>query len=142
MVEWGVDVSFEVCGLLGWFEVELLSWCLWLLQCSLGKLGVWLGKIIGWIYCVMLKVKGVCMFGGVEYFGVDDEGLCICVDGSEQLLLVDYVVICVGQELNCMLQVELQVVGINVQLIGGVDVVVELDVKCVIDQGSWVVVVF
>ena len=31
------------------------------------------------------------MLGGVEYLGVDDAGLRIRVDGSEQLLPVDHV---------------------------------------------------
>lgn len=89
----------------------------------------------------MFKVKGVILFGGVEYLGVDDVGLCVCVGDQEQILLVDYVVICVGQELWCDLYVVLVVVGVQVYLIGGVDVVVELDVKCVICQGSELVVV-
>ncbi|WMR46382.1 hypothetical protein RDM62_04120, partial [Stenotrophomonas maltophilia] len=74
--------------------------------------------------------------GGVEYLGVDDEGLRIRVEGSEQLLPVDHVVICAGQEPNRALQAELQAAGINAQLIGGADVAAELDAKRAIDQGS------
>ena len=58
----------------------------------------------------------------VEYLGVDDAGLRIRVDGSEQLLPVDHVVICAGQEPNRALQAELQAAGISAQLIGGADV--------------------
>ena len=76
------------------------------------------------------------MLGGVEYLGVDDAGLRIRVDGSEQLLPVDHVVICAGQEPNRALQAELQAAGISAQLIGGADVAAELDAKRAIDQGS------
>ena len=101
-----------------------------------GKPGARLGKTTGWIHRATLKAKGVRMLGGVEYLGVDDEGLRIRVDGSEQLLPVDHVVICAGQEPNRTLQAELQAVGINAQLIGGADVAAELDAKRAIDQGS------
>jgi 2,4-dienoyl-CoA reductase (NADPH2) len=109
---------------------------LWLLQRSPGKPGARLGKTTGWIHRATLKAKGVRMLGGVEYLGVDDAGLRIRVDGSEQLLPVDHVVICAGQEPNRALQAELQAAGISAQLIGGADVAAELDAKRAIDQGS------
>jgi 2,4-dienoyl-CoA reductase (NADPH2) len=101
-----------------------------------GKPGARLGKTTGWIHRATLKAKGVRMLGGVEYLGVDDAGLRIRVDGSEQLLPVDHVVICAGQEPNRALQAELQAAGISAQLIGGADVAAELDAKRAIDQGS------
>ena len=70
----------------------------WLLQRSPGKPGARLGKTTGWIHRATLKAKRVRMLGGVEYLGVDDEGLHIRVDGSDQTLPVDHVVICAGQE--------------------------------------------
>lgn len=83
------------------------------------------------------------MVNVVEYFGIDDVGLYICVvEGELQVLLVDIVIVCVGQDLLCELQDGLLVVGQSVYLIGGVDVVVELDVKCVINQGLCLVVEF
>ena len=56
----------------------------WLLQRTTGKPGARLGKTTGWIHRATLKAKGVKMLGGVEYLGVDDAGLHIRVDGSEQ----------------------------------------------------------
>ncbi|HHA2562472.1 TPA: FAD-dependent oxidoreductase [Stenotrophomonas maltophilia] len=136
MAEWGVDSTFEARGSLARPQPEASPRRLWLLQRSPGKPGARLGKTTGWIHRARLKAKGVRMLGGVEYLGVDDEGLRIRVEGSEQLLPVDHVVICAGQEPNRALQAELQAAGINAQLIGGADVAAELDAKRAIDQGS------
>ncbi len=136
MAEWGVDRHFEARGALASPQVEASPRRLWLLQRSAGKPGARLGKTTGWIHRATLKAKGVRMLGGVEYLGVDDDGLRIRVDGSEQLLPVDHVVVCAGQEPNRALQAELQAAGIAAQLIGGADVAAELDAKRAIDQGS------
>src|SRR3546814_19706617 len=61
----------------------------WLLQRSGGRPGARLGKTTGWVHRAPLKAKGVKMLGGVEYLGVDDDGLRVRVDGSEQMLAVD-----------------------------------------------------
>ncbi len=136
MAEWGVDATFEARGALARPAVEASPRRLWLLQRSAGKPGARLGKTTGWIHRATLKAKGVRMLGGVEYLGVDDAGLRIRVDGSEQLLPVDHVVICAGQEPQRALQAELQAAGIASHLIGGADVAAELDAKRAIDQGS------
>ncbi len=38
------------------------------------------------------------MLGGVEYVKIDDLGLHIRVGGEEQILDVDHVILCAGQE--------------------------------------------
>ena len=76
------------------------------------------------------------MLGGVEYLGVDDAGLRIRIGGAEQLLPVDHVVICAGQEPRRDLQASLLAAGLKPHLIGGADVAAELDAKRAIDQGS------
>ena len=76
------------------------------------------------------------MLGGVEYLGVDDAGLRIRVDGAEQLLSVDHVVICAGQEPRRDLHAALMAAGKAAHLIGGADVAAELDAKRAIAQGS------
>ena len=76
------------------------------------------------------------MLGGVEYLGVDDAGLRIRVEGVEQVLPVDHVVICAGQEPRRDLQASLLAAGLTPHLIGGADVAAELDAKRAIDQGS------
>ena len=73
---------------------------------------------------------------GVTYEGVDDGGLRISTAGSPQLLEVDHVIICAGQEPLRTLQAELEAAGRGVHLIGGADVAAELDAKRAIDQGA------
>ena len=136
MAEWGVDPSFEARGALARPVIVPSPRKLWLLQRSAGRPGAKLGKTTGWIHRATLKAKGVTQLGGVEYLGVDDAGLHIRVEGVEQLLDVDHVVICAGQESNRSLHAELAAAGISAQLIGGADVAAELDAKRAIDQGS------
>lgn len=83
-----------------------------------------------------LKNLGVCMVGGVNYECISDEGLFVSYGEKCEVvewLLVDFIVLCVGQELLCELVGLLQVGGVKVYVIGGVDEVFEFDVKCVIN---------
>ncbi len=136
MAEWGVDPTFEARGSLVKPQPEPPAREVWLLQRSPGKPGARLGKTSGWVHRATLKAKQVKMLGGVEYLGVDDTGLRIKVDGAEQLLPVDHVVVCAGQEPRRDLQAALVAVGKSPHLIGGADVAAELDAKRAIDQGS------
>ena len=136
MAEWGVDASFETRGSLVRPRPEPPAREIWLLQRSAGKPGARLGKTSGWVHRATLKAKQVKMLGGVEYLGVDDAGLRIRVDGVEQLLPVDHVVICAGQEPRRDLQAALLAAGRTPHLIGGADVAAELDAKRAIAQGS------
>ena len=106
------------------------------MQRTEGKIGAKLGKTTGWIHRSTLKAKGVKMWGGVTYLGVDDTGLQIRINGVEQLLPVDTVVICAGQEPLRTLVEPLQALGKSPHLIGGADVAAELDAKRAINQGS------
>ncbi len=136
MAEWGVAANFEGPGGLAKPVPEAPSRALWLLQRSPGKPGARLGKTTGWIHRAALKAKGVQALGGVEYLGLDDAGLRIRVDGREQLLDVDHVVVCAGQEPLRALVAPLLAAGRQPHLIGGADVAGELDAKRAIDQGS------
>jgi 2,4-dienoyl-CoA reductase (NADPH2) len=107
-----------------------------LLQRSPGRPGARLGKTTGWIHRATLKAKKVRMLGGVEYLGVDDEGLHIRVDGSDQTLAVDHVVICAGQEPFKPLAGQLATLGTVAHVVGGADVAAELDAKRAIAQAS------
>ncbi len=135
MAEWGVDPSFEARGALARPAPEAPARQVWLLQRSPGKPGARLGKTTGWIHRSTLKAKGVKMLGGVEYLGVDDSGLHIRVDGSEQTLDVGTVVVCAGQEPRRDLVDDLTALGKTPHLIGGADVAAELDAKRAINQG-------
>ncbi len=136
MAEWGVDPSFETRGALTRPRPEAPAREVWLLQRSPGRPGARLGKTTGWIHRATLKAKGVKMLGGVEYLGIDDRGLHLRVDGSEQTLDVGTVVICAGQEPRRELLAALQSAGHSPHLIGGADLATELDAKRAIDQGS------
>jgi 2,4-dienoyl-CoA reductase (NADPH2) len=67
---------------------------------------------------------------------VNDDGFRIQIDGAEQLLPVDTVVICAGQEPLRTLQAPLKALGKSPHLIGGADIASELDAKRAISQGS------
>ena len=56
--------------------------------------------------------------------------------GEEQLLPVDNVVLCAGQEPLRELQAALQAGGGRVHLIGGAELAAELDAKRAIKQGA------
>jgi 2,4-dienoyl-CoA reductase (NADPH2) len=136
MAEWGVRADFEGPGALAKPAPEAPERQVWLLQRSTGKPGAKLGKTTGWIHRAALKAKQVRTLSGVEYLGVDDLGLRIRVQEKEQLLAVDTIVICAGQEPLRALVDGLQSAGKTAHLIGGADVATELDAKRAIDQGS------
>ena len=71
---------------------------IYLLQRKKGKLGKTLGKTTGWIHRTNIKKKGVTELSGCQYLGVSDEGFKIKTGDQEQILPVDTVVICAGQE--------------------------------------------
>lgn len=138
MAEWGVDPTSSRRGGLIPARPEPPARQLWLLQRSPGQPGRRLGKTTGWIHRATLKAKGVRMLGGVEYLGVDEEGLHVRVDGAEQCLPAQTVVVCAGQEPNRGLEARLREAGIAVPVhrVGGADVAAELDAKRAIDQGT------
>jgi 2,4-dienoyl-CoA reductase (NADPH2) len=133
--QWGVDRHLQQRGGLQPPRPEPPMRQVWLLQRSEGRLGARLNKTTGWVHRATLKAKQVSMIGNVRYLRFDDEGLHITVDGLPQLLPVDHVVICAGQEPNRKLADELTSAGVPVHLIGGADVAAELDAKRAIAQG-------
>ena len=137
--EWGIDLGLEARG--GVAGVAAVPHAparqVYLLQRKKSKVGSGLGKTTGWIHRTGLKNKQVQMLNSVEYLKIDDEGLHISVaGGAPQVLPVDTVIICAGQDPLRELQAELEQGGLKVHLIGGADVATELDAKRAIDQGS------
>src|SRR5690606_3289597 len=83
-------------------------------------LGAGLGKTSGWVHRAQLKKHGVRMLRGVQYKAVTDEGLWIEVGGHDQLLRVDSVVVCAGQEsVKALMPAEGQHTLANYHIIGG-----------------------
>ena len=137
MKEWGVDKEYKNAGALaGPAEHELADRQVYLMQRKTSKVGKYLGKTTGWIHRASLQKKGVQMIPGVTYKAINDQGILIEVDGKEQLVEVDNVIICAGQEPNKDLYNALIDKGLSAHVIGGADVAAELDAKRAIRQGA------
>jgi len=135
MKEWGVDMTLEARGGIEGIEAAIAPSAreVFLLQRKTSKVGAKLGKTTGWIHRTGLKNKGVTMIPGCSYDKIDDQGLHITVGDTQQVLDVDNVIICAGQDpLRALVE------GLNKphHLIGGADVAAELDAKRAIDQGT------
>lgn len=112
---------------------------MYLLQRTKGPQGKRLGKTTGWVHRASLKAKGVHQLSGVDYEQINDDGLHISFGPKRrrpQLLAVDNVVVCAGQEPVRDLESELRRHGINPHIIGGAAVAAELDAKRAIKQGT------
>jgi len=134
--EWGVDASYANRGGLAKPAPEAAEREVWLLQRTPGTPGKRLNKTTGWVHRAALKMKNVKMLGGVSYERIDDAGLHVTIDGNPQVLPVDNVVICAGQEPRRDLHEALKAANVDVHLIGGADVAAELDAKRAIEQGT------
>lgn len=137
-VEWGIDTSLQQPGGLR-PEGPHLSRSprqIVMLQRKASKPGQGLGKTTGWIHRATLLSRGVKMIPAVSYQKIDDDGLHVLINGEPQLLNVDHVVICAGQEPRRELAEPLRASGKTVHLIGGCDVAMELDARRAIAQGT------
>ena len=137
--EWGIDTTLEARGGVAGIQPEPHAPArqVFLLQRKKSKVGDGLGKTTGWIHRAGLKSKQVQMLNSVEYLKVDDAGLHIRIaEGEPQVLPVDTVIVCAGQDPLRELQAGLEAAGQKVHLIGGADVAAELDAKRAINQGS------
>ena len=134
--EWGVDLNYKNRGALSAPQPEKPARKIYLLQRSAGKPGERLGKTTGWIHRAALKMKNGSTMTEVQYQKIDDRGLHILYKGKTQLLEVDNVVICAGQESNRALFEDLKNAGAQVHLVGGADLAVEIDAKRAIDQAT------
>ncbi|MEU3078270.1 NADPH-dependent 2,4-dienoyl-CoA reductase [Streptomyces laurentii] len=134
--QWGVDTTYAAAGGLRTPERPRPPRQVHLLQRKTTKVGAGLGKTTGWIHRTELKHRGVTMVAGVTYDRIDDAGLHLTVDGEQQVLPVDTVVLCTGQEPRRDLYEALTAAGRTAHLIGGADVAAELDAKRAIDQGT------
>lgn len=136
MSQWGVDMTLTERGGLLLNQAKApksTSKKIFLLQRKDAKVGANLGKTTGWIHRAGLKSSGVEMISGCSYIKVDDNGLHIQVGDKVQILDVDNVIICAGQEPQRELTHGLKK---PFSLIGGADVSAELDAKRAIDQGT------
>ncbi|MFJ5292546.1 FAD-dependent oxidoreductase [Streptomyces sp. NPDC088348] len=134
--QWGVDTEHRAPGGLCAPVRPVPPRSVHLLQRKTGKVGAGLGKTTGWIHRAELKHRGVAMVAGATYERIDDEGLHITVDGAGQVIPVDTVVLCTGQEPRRELYEALRAAGHPAHVIGGADVASELDAKRAVRQGT------
>ena len=133
---WGIDKEFNQAGALTEATIEKPVREVFLLQRKTSKVGKGLGKTTGWIHRSSLQRKQVQMIAGVDYIKIDDQGLHITVNNKPQILEVDHIILCAGQEPLRELQAGLENKNITTHLIGGADVASELDAKRAIRQGA------
>ncbi|MDB5971927.1 MAG: fadH [Hydrocarboniphaga sp.] len=138
--EWGVgdpeDARGGVAGVIR--DVPPSPREIWLLQRKPGKPGAGLGKTSGWVHRASLQMKQVKMIPGLNYEAIEAGGLRVSYGEKRerpQLIEVDHIVLCAGQESLRELEEPLKLAGVSVHRIGGADVAAELDAKRAIDQG-------
>lgn len=137
MKEWGVDMSYQRGGALASSPEPLPSpRDIYLLKRSKGKHGKNLGKTTGWIHRASLTMKQVHMLSDVSYDKIDDAGLHITVGETSQILEVDHVVVCAGQESLKELKEGLEAKNQEVHVIGGANIAAQLDAKMAIKEAS------
>jgi len=133
---WGIDKAYQQAGALTEAVIEAPAREVFLLQRKTSKVGKGLGKTTGWVHRSALQKKQVQMIPGVDYVKIDDQGLHIVVNDKPQILDVDNIILCAGQEPFKELQEGLEQRNIKTHLIGGADVALELDAKRAIRQGA------
>jgi 2,4-dienoyl-CoA reductase (NADPH2) len=135
--EWGIDRSLTARGGLKPRERLAAPRRVWLLQRKAAKPGATLGKTTGWIHRTALKTRGVVMRNGVSYERIDDAGLHIrTAEQGAEVLAVDHVIICAGQESVNALAAQLAATGKPVHVIGGARLAAELDAERAIREGT------
>nr|MCU0279469.1 FAD-dependent oxidoreductase [Candidatus Nanopelagicales bacterium] len=134
--QWGIDRTHASRGGVVTAQHAEPARAITMLQRKDTKMGGGLGKTTGWIHRTELKNRQVRMITGVTYERIDDAGLHITVEDQPQVLDVDTIVVCTGQEPQRELFAGLEAAGVPVQLIGGADVAAELDAKRAIKQGT------
>ncbi|MDM1485973.1 NADPH-dependent 2,4-dienoyl-CoA reductase [Acinetobacter towneri] len=137
--EWGVDPNPNYVtegGILA-AEVHPPIREIYLLQRKTTALGAGLGKTSGWVHRAQLKKHAVRMLRGVQYKAISNEGLWIEMAGQSQLLRVDSIVVCAGQESvkDLMPKADENTLA-NYHIIGGAKLAAELDAKRAIREGA------
>ncbi|WP_367109668.1 FAD-dependent oxidoreductase [uncultured Psychrobacter sp.] len=142
--EWGVteDTNYQSDG--GLLKPEGITPIrqVYLMQRSKGRLGKGLNKTTGWVHRAHVKSHGVIQVAGVQYEKITNEGIWVTnPQGQSQLLRVDSVVVCAGQESVTELMPNVgDAPNAQYHLIGGAKLAAELDAKRAIREGAEVAV--
>ncbi|MBO1517469.1 NADPH-dependent 2,4-dienoyl-CoA reductase [Psychrobacter halodurans] len=138
--EWGVtsDTSYQTEG--GLIKPEAIKPVrqVYLMQRTKGRLGSGLNKTSGWVHRAHIKSHGVIQVAGVQYDKITNEGIWVTnAQGQSQLLRVDSVVVCAGQESVVELMPNVgDAPDAQYHLIGGAKLAAELDAKRAIRDGA------
>jgi len=133
---WGIDKNYHSRG--GLLEHEAnhkAGRTVYLLQRKDEKPGKNLARTTGWIRRLTLKKAGVKMLSNVTYEKIDDYGLHIVHQGKKEILAVDHVIVCAGQQSETTLYEQMQDIGQSVFVIGGAKKAAELDAVTAIKDG-------
>ena len=127
---WGIVEDPSVPGGLdpAGFPREKPAHRITMLKRSTTPFGDTLGKTTGWVHRTELARNGVKMLKGVEYRRIDDRGLHIAVDGRQELVPADTVILCAGQVPRRELKAP--------HVIGGAREAGELDAKRAMLEGA------
>lgn len=136
LTHWGIDKNYTAAGSLTEKHITPTTREVYLLQRKTSKVGKGLGKTTGWIHRTSLAHHQVKMMNGVSYEKIDDAGLHIMVGAEYQILDVDHVIVCAGQEPLRELETQLLALDIPLHIIGGAYEAGELDAKRAIRQGA------
>jgi 2,4-dienoyl-CoA reductase (NADPH2) len=118
-------------------EVEMPVRQIYLLQRKTTPLGIGLGKTSGWVHRAQLKKHAVRMLRGVQYKAVTDEGLWVEHNGHDQLLRVDTIVVCAGQEsVKDLMPKRMKILWLTIILLVVRSLAAELDAKRAIREGA------
>lgn len=145
--EWGVndDANYQTEGGLKNPETITPMRQVYLMQRSKGRLGKGLNKTTGWVHRAHIKAHGVKQLAGVQYEKVTNEGIWITTaQGHSQLLRVDNIIVCAGQEsVNDLMPATTNAHNISMKkgkaqyhIIGGAKLAAELDAKRAIRDGA------
>ena len=135
MSQWGIDMTMQARGGVAEIpqNIEASPREIYLLQRKTSKVGAGLGKTTGWVHRTGLQQKKVNMLAGCEYQAIDDQGLHLTVGGEAQVLDVDHIIVCAGQDPDQSLSQGLER---PYHLIGGAQKASQLDAKRAIRQGT------
>ena len=127
---WGIDESLANAGGLdpSGLPAAQPAHRITMLKRSTTVFGSTLGRTTGWVHRAELARNGVKMLKGVEYRRIDDAGLHITVDGKEQAIAADTIILCAGQKPKRELKAT--------HLIGGAKEAGELDAKRAMLEGA------
>ena len=94
---WGISEAMDIAGGLVAAKPLAKARRITMMKRSQTPFGHTLGRTTGWVHRAELARHGVRMLKGVTYRRIDEAGVHISVEGAEQLVAADTVIVCAGQ---------------------------------------------